>query len=135
MRRKSLLSELARALVRFSHLASVIVNANHSSMSYGRHAGVGRGRGVGVNLGVGVGVGVDVAIGVDVAVGVGVGVKVAIGVAVGVGVAVAVGAAVEVGVGVGPHGQPTICSLAGIGMPLCASPPGATMLVLPTADP
>src|SRR5262245_23928305 len=91
--------------------------------SYGRGAGVGRGRGVGGILGVGVTLGVEVGVAVGVDVG------------VGVGVAVAVGVAVTVGVGVGAHGQLTICSLAGIGMPLCASPPGATMLVLPTADP
>lgn len=52
-----------------------------------------------------------------------------------VGVNLGTGVGVAVGVGVGTHGQVTICSLAGIGMPLCASPPGATMLVLPTAAP
>jgi hypothetical protein len=58
---------------------------------------------------------------------------VAVGVDVGVGVGVAV--AVGVGVGVGPQGHPISCSLAGMGIPLCASPPGATMLVLSTAAP
>ena len=105
--------------------------------SYGRGAGVGRGLGDGASLGVGVGLAVDVGVAVAVEVGVAVAVDVAVAVAVGVRVAVGVGVAVAVGVGVGvgPHGHPTNCSLAGIGIPLCASPPGATMLVLPTADP
>ena len=103
--------------------------------SYGRGAGVGRGLGDGASLGVGVGLAVDVGVAVAVEVGVAVAVDVAVAVAVGVRVAVGVTVAVAVGVGVGPHGHPTNCSLAGIGIPLCASPPGATMLVLPTADP
>lgn len=81
-------------LVRLDRVASSIVNANHSIMSYGRGTGVGRDLGDGASLGVGVGLGVDVGVGVDVDVAVGVGVAVAV--AVAVGVAVGVGVAVEV---------------------------------------
>ena len=88
---------------------------------------------MGVTLGEIAPVAVGVAVGVTVIITV--AVAVALGVAVAVGVRVAVAVSVAVGVGVGPQGHPTNCSLAGIGMPLCASPPGATMLVLPTADP
>ena len=52
------LFEIASVLVRFDHVASGIVNADHGVISYGRDGGVGRVRGVGVTLGVEVGVGV-----------------------------------------------------------------------------
>ena len=93
------LFELARVLVGLDHVALLIINANHSIVSYGRGGGLGRGLGVGEGLGVKVGVAVGVAVKVGVEVGVTVGVCVAV--AVGVNVAVAVAVAVAVGVGVG----------------------------------
>ena len=48
-------------LVRFDHVLRVILNADHSIVSYGRGAGVGRGLGDGASLGVGVGVALVVA--------------------------------------------------------------------------
>jgi hypothetical protein len=89
MPRGSPLFEIALVLVRPDHVASRIVNADHSIVSYGRGGGVGRGLGVNAGLGVGEGLGVEV--GVEVGVAVGVCVAVAVAVAVGVDVAVGVG--------------------------------------------
>ena len=72
--------------------------------------------------------------GLGVAEGDAVGVGVTVGVDVGVGVAVAVGVGVGVGVGEA-HGMLINCSLSLSAMPLASSPPGATMLLFPTAVP
>jgi hypothetical protein len=64
------LFEVALVLVRLDHVASLIINANHGIISYGRGAGGGLAVAVAVAVGTGMAVGVVVGVGVVVVVGV-----------------------------------------------------------------
>jgi hypothetical protein len=107
-------------LVRLDHVASVVVNANHSMVRYGRGAWVGRSLGVGCGLGVGVTLGVEVGVAVGVCIGVAVGVTVGLAVAVGVGVGGRVAVAVAVGVDVGVGNAVAVAVGVGVA-PACTS--------------